>query len=110
MGGGGTYHLAAKYPDIWAAVAAAAPAPAPNIDQLERFTQTPILVLQGGADQTVPPAYTRDSVSKMKQLGMEYVYVELKGGDHFLFLSKSPETLSKIFSFFNIAHKNQRTP
>ena len=46
----------------------------------------------------------------MKQLGMEYVYVEIKGGDHSLFLSKSPETLSKIFSFFNIAHKNQRMP
>ena len=65
MGGGGTYHLAAKYPDIWAAIAAAAPAPAPNLDELERFKQIPVLVLQGDADQTVPPAYTRDSVSKI---------------------------------------------
>lgn len=110
MGGGGTYHLAAKYPDIWAAVAVAAPAPAPSIDQLERFKQTPILVLQGDADQNVPPGGTRDSVSKMKQLGMEYVYVEIKGGDHSLFMSKNRDTLSKIFSFFNIVQKNQRMP
>jgi predicted peptidase len=110
MGGGGAYHLAAKYPDIWAAVAVAAPAPAPTVDQLEQFKHTPVLVLQGDADQTVLPAGTRDSVSKMKQLGMEYVYVEIKGGDHSLFISKNRETLSKIFSFFNIVQKNQRAP
>ena len=41
---------------------------------------------------------------------MEYVYVEIKGGDHSLFISKNRETLSKIFSFFNIVQKNQRAP
>jgi predicted peptidase len=108
MGGGGTYHLAAKYPGIWAAVAVAAPGPPAELDQLERFKHIPILVLQGDADQTVPPARTRDSVAKMKQLGMECLYVELKGGDHSLFISKNTDTLSKIFSFFNIVQKSQR--
>jgi predicted peptidase len=108
MGGGGTFHLAAKYPDMWAAVAVAAPWVVVSIDQLERFKQTPILVLQGDADQNVPVDGTRDSVSKMKQLGMQYVYVEIKGGDHTLFMSKNRDMLSKIFSFFNIVQKNQR--
>ena len=44
----------------------------------------------------------------MKELGMECVYVEVKGGDHSLFVSKNRETLSKIFSFFNIVQKNAR--
>ena len=44
----------------------------------------------------------------MKQLGMQYVYVEIKGGDHTLFVSKNRDTLSKIFSFFNIVQKDQR--
>jgi dipeptidyl aminopeptidase/acylaminoacyl peptidase len=108
MGGGGTYHLAAKYPGIWAALAVAAPGPAPERDQLERFRHIPILVLQGEADQTVPAARTRETVAKMKELGMEYVYVELKGGDHSLFISKNRATLSKIFSFFNIVQKSHR--
>lgn len=108
MGGGGTYHLAAKYPGIWAALAVAAPGPAAKVEQLERFKNIPILVLQGDADRTVSPTGTRDTVAKMKQLGMECVYVEVKGGDHSLFLSKNRETLSKVFSFFNIVQKGQR--
>jgi poly(3-hydroxybutyrate) depolymerase len=108
MGGGGTYHLAARHPDIWAGLAVGAPAPAATIDQLKPFKHIPILVLQGDADKTVPPAGTRGSVSAMNQLGMEHVYLEIKGGDHSFFLSKNRETLSKIFSFFNTVTKSQR--
>jgi predicted peptidase len=82
MGGSGTYHLAAKYPEIWAGLAVAAPGPTLDLDQLTRFRHIPILLLQGDADQTVLPVWTRDSVAMMKQLGMECLYVEVRGGDH----------------------------
>jgi poly(3-hydroxybutyrate) depolymerase len=108
MGGGGTYHLAATYPNVWAALAVAAPAPRATIDQLRQFKHIPILVLQGDADRTVPPEGARDSVAKMKELGMECLYVEIKGGDHSLFISKDKEILSKVFSFFNVVRKSQR--
>jgi hypothetical protein len=36
----------------------------------------------------------------MKEIGMEHVHVEVKGGDHL--------TLGKIFAFFNIVRKDQR--
>ena len=109
MGGIGTFHLAAKYPDMWAALAVAAPGlTAVEPDQLRRFQHIPILVLQGDADQTVSPAVTRESVSRMKQLGMECVYVEVRGGDHSLFIAKNRDTLSKVFSFFNIVRKGER--
>jgi predicted peptidase len=107
MGGGGTYHLAAKYPDIWAGLAVAAPAP-PDLSTLERFKHVPILVMHGDEDKTIPVARTRETVARMKQLGMQYVYVEVKGGDHSLFISKSREMVSKLFSFFDVARKNER--
>jgi predicted peptidase len=108
MGGSGTYHLAAKYPDMWTALAVAAPGHVADLDQLRRFKHIPILVLQGDADQTVPPVGTRESVARMKQLGMECVYIEVRGGDHSLFISKNRDMLSRIFSFFNIVRRGER--
>jgi predicted peptidase len=108
MGGGGTYHLAAKYPDIWAGLAVAAPAPPANLNTLERFRHIPILVMHGDEDKTIPVARTREAVARMKQLGMQYVYVEVKGGDHSLFISKNREMVSKLFSFFDLTRKNER--
>jgi predicted peptidase len=110
MGGGGALYLAAKYPDVWAGVAAAAPYRPSNFVQLtERFRQVPTLVLQGDADDTVPVAETREWVAKMKELRMEVLYVQIARGEHTPFISKNQETLSKIFSFFNIVRKDQRS-
>jgi len=112
MGGAGTYHLASKHPDLWAALAVAAPAPSPSVgvglNALEAFKHVPILVLQGDDDRSVPVARTRQWVERMKQLGMEHVYIEVEGGDHTNFIAKDREMLSKVFSFFNIVRKNQR--
>ena len=110
MGGSGTFHLAAKYPDIWAALAVAAPGHIAEMNQLTRFKHISILVLQGDADQTVPPAGTRESVARMKQLGMQYRYIEVSGGDHSLFISKNRNTLSEIFAFFKTTRKGARDP
>ena len=111
MGGAGTYHIASKYPDIWAGLAVAAPAPSPSAgvqpDALDRFKHVPILVLQGDADKSVPVARTREWVARMKQIGMEHVYIEVKDGDHTNFVARDREMLSKLFSFFNIARKGQ---
>jgi predicted peptidase len=54
MGGAGTYHLAAKYPQLWAGLAVAAPGVVPWIERLNELKHLPILVLQGTDDQTVP--------------------------------------------------------
>jgi dipeptidyl aminopeptidase/acylaminoacyl peptidase len=105
MGGAGTYHLAAKHPGLWAGLAVAAPAPSALPTQLESFRNVPILALHGDNDQTVPVAQTRQWVAKMKELGMEHVYIEVKGGDHSLFVSQNRDMLSKVFAFFNIVRK-----
>jgi predicted peptidase len=112
MGGAGTFHLAAKHPGLWAGLAVAAPAVAsgPPIAALEQLRMLPTLVLQGDEDKTVPVTATRKWVARMKELGMQHVYTEVRGGDHSLFISKNRETMSKIFAFFNIVRKSQRPP
>jgi len=109
MGGGGALYLAAKYPDLWAGVAAAAPYRPPDyVEQAARFRRIPTLVLQGDADQSIPVEVTREWVTEMKRLGMDVLYVEIPGGRHSPFIARNPETLSKVFSFFNIVRKDQR--
>lgn len=109
MGGAGTYHLAARYPEIWAGLAVAAPAPRREaLDELETFRDVPVLVLHGDADATVPVQGSRTWVARMRELGMQHVYIEVPGGDHSLFVREAPETLSKVFSFFNIVGKRER--
>jgi pimeloyl-ACP methyl ester carboxylesterase len=106
MGGAGTYHLAAKHPDLWAALGVAAPAPSAAPDQLKAFKHVPIIVLQGDEDGLVTT--TREWVAKMKEIGMEHLYVEVQGGDHSRFINANADTLEKIFAFFNIVRKDQR--
>lgn len=108
MGGGGTYHLAAKYPDVWAALGLAAPAASGSPDQLASFRHIPVMVLQGDEDGAVPVTRTREWVARMRELGMEHVYVEIKGGDHSAFINADRAMVSKLFSFFDIAKKNER--
>ena len=110
MGGAGSYHLAARYPDLWAAVAVAAPAPLrERLDEVTWFRNVPVLVLHGDEDRTVPVEQSRTWVARMRELGMQHVYVEVPGGDHSRFVSQNPETLSKVFSFFDITNKRVRS-
>lgn len=106
MGGAGTYRLAEKHPKLWAGLGLAAPAPLGGPKGLETYKHIPTIAFQGTRDGLVGP--TRIWVARMKELGMEHVYVEVPGGDHSFFISRNRETLSKLFSFFNIVNKKGR--
>lgn len=108
MGGAGTYHIAAKYPDLFAGLGVAAPAPeanAPMNNILNNIKHLPILVLQGDEDTSVPVERTRAWVAKMQELGMQHVYVEIPGGDHSLLISQDAVNMKKFVDFFNIVRK-----
>ncbi len=108
MGGAGTYHIAAKYPDLFAGLGVAAPAPeadAPMASILSNIKHLPIFVLQGDEDTAVPVEQTRAWVAKMRELGMQHVYVEIPGGDHSLLISQDAENMKKFVDFFNIVRK-----
>ena len=106
MGGAGTYYIASRYPDIWAGLAAAAGGGmrASYVDE-DAIRHIPFLVLHGSEDGTVPVERSRESVARMKELGMEHLYVEIVGGDHSRFISQSTEVVGKLFDFFNIVAK-----
>ena len=97
MGGGGTWHLGTKYPDIWAALAPLAPAASSmSPDRLEHAVHLPVMVVMGDADQLVDVNVTRQWVEKMKALGMTYEYIEVEGGSH---SSAGRENIGKVFAF-----------
>ncbi|MBZ5577920.1 MAG: prolyl oligopeptidase family serine peptidase [Acidobacteriia bacterium] len=108
MGGAGTLYLGAKYASNWAAIGAIAPAAfamLPNAGSLLTPIKDtmPVVIAQGDADTVVPPQYARRWVDAMKQLGMNYKYVEMPGEDHGTIIAKS---MPDIFAFF-AAHTKQ---
>jgi poly(3-hydroxybutyrate) depolymerase len=105
MGGGGTWHLGIKYPELWAALAPAAPAIYTSPDALVAIRKTPVIVVQGDQDALVRVDVTRQWVAKMKELGMTHTYVEIAGGDHMRVIARSPENMRKIFDLFDGARK-----
>jgi predicted esterase len=102
MGGAGTIYLGVKHASIWAAIGAEAPATAPagltpENYSLEPAKHIPMIIVQGDMDTLVPVAGTRLWIEKMKELKMNYQYVEVPGGDHGSVLtSGAPD----IFAFF----------
>ena len=106
MGGAGTHYLASRHPDLWAGLAAVAGGSV-NADfvDAEAIRHIPFLVIQGSDDQVVPATGTRKSVARMRELGMQHLYIEIPGGDHSLFISRNPEVVEHLFSFFNLVSK-----
>ncbi len=99
MGGIGTWLLAPKYPDIWAAIAPFAGAGTPAT--LERICHIPEFIVHGDADPTVNVSGSRNMVAKLKELGVEHTYVEVPGGLHSDVVAPN---LAGAIEFFN-AHK-----
>ena len=83
MGGAGTYYLAVKYPEKWAAIGVLAPA-AFSLDpnSLSKIPKMPVIVVHGDMDTAVPVSLSRTWVEVMKSLKMPYQYIEVAGGDH----------------------------
>jgi poly(3-hydroxybutyrate) depolymerase len=103
MGGAGALFLGSKYAREWAAVAPIAPAAFlmnQNRAEILRRIQdagVPVIVLQGGADTTVPASNTQMWVATMKELNMDHKYIEVPGAGHGDIIEK---TMPDIFAFF----------
>ncbi len=111
MGGAGTYHLASRYPDIWAGLAAVAGGSmtADYVDP-DAIRHIPFLVIQGADDRVVPARLARESVARMRELGMQHLHIEIPGGDHSLFISRNRQVVEHLFSFFNLVAKTHAGP
>ena len=99
LGAIGTWKVAPKFPDIWAAIAPFSGSG--NADNLERIKNVPEFVVHGDDDRTVNVRGSRTMVAKMKELGIEHKYVEVPGGSHSGVVAPN---LAGAFEFFD-AHK-----
>jgi len=83
MGGAGALHLGRKYPEIWAAVGATAPA-VRNADAIDfaDVTELPFILVHGDADAAVPVDVSRRLALKMQALDMTFEYYEVRRGGH----------------------------
>ena len=107
MGGGGSLHLAAKYPDQFAAVAVVAPAYYKPASNLKKISQTPLFVVQGELDFLVRTRATRTLVKNATAVGLKVTYLEIAGGSH---LEVAWNTLPKIFEFYDLHRRKQPAP
>ena len=105
MGGGGTFYLGPKHPELWAALAVAAPAAYGSPDVLVSVKDIPMVVIQGDQDTLVDVKRTREWVAKMKELGIKHTYIEVAGGDHMHPAARTPENMKAIFDVFATARK-----
>ena len=101
MGGGGTFYIGIKHPEIWAALAAADPAVTGGPEQLQAIPKMPVIVIQGDADRLVSVTATRKWVDEMKSLGMTFEYIEVPGGDHMTPFIRTAENMRKVFDFLD---------
>jgi poly(3-hydroxybutyrate) depolymerase len=104
MGGGGTFHIGIKNPDLFAALAPIAPAIFARPAELEKIKNVPIILVQGDKDNLVRVEMVRPWAEKMKELKMTYEYVEVPGGNH---IDVAFKNLPKILEFFE---KHPKTP
>ena len=109
MGGHGTWHLGALYPDKFAAIAPSAgwvsfwsyrvrekndnPSPMENMlmrstspsdtyGLSENYKQEGIYIIHGEKDDNVPPTEARNMVENLKKFHNDYVYYEQPGAGH----------------------------
>lgn len=81
MGGGGTFELAKKYPDMFAAIAPLC-AWQSNVTELCKLKNLPIWTLHGENDYTVPISETEEKVSVLKQCNANIRYTRLLNEGH----------------------------
>lgn len=97
MGGGGTWHIGLKNPDLFAALAPIAPATSRRPAELEKIKHVPVILVQGDKDKLVRVERVRPWADQMKKLKMTHEYIEVAGGDH---VRVAFDNLPKIFDFF----------
>jgi poly(3-hydroxybutyrate) depolymerase len=80
MGAIGTWRIAPKYPEVWAALGPIAGAG--TAATVEKMKHIPQIVVHGDADPTVNVQGSRLMVAEMKRLGVDVKYIEVAGGNH----------------------------
>ena len=101
MGGAGALYLGSKYPKMFAAVAAEAPAAfwqtRKETLQPMKDAKVPVMIVHGDIDEVVPVTNTIAWVDAMKELKMKYEFIEQPGITHGPVIESG---LKPIYEFF----------
>jgi predicted peptidase len=101
MGGAGALYLGSKYPHMFAAVAAEAPAAfwqtRKETLQPMKDARVPVMIVHGDIDEVVPVTNSHAWVDVMKELKMNYEFVEQPGITHGPVIESG---LKPIYEFF----------
>jgi poly(3-hydroxybutyrate) depolymerase len=108
MGGIGTWKIAPKYPDVWAAIAPISGSGAP--DTLEKIRGVPEIIVHGDNDPTVNVSGSRAMVAKLKELGVEHKYIEVPGGLHSDVVAPNVAAIIDFFDTHRKAPKSTSQP
>jgi hypothetical protein len=88
MGGCGTWRMASRYPDTFAA--AMADCGWPRISTLPKLSNLPTYINHGDADWVVPVAHSRLGVSALREMASPVVYNEYPGVNHGVTVAVAP--------------------
>ena len=108
MGGIGTWKIAPKYPDVWAAIAPISGSGAP--DTLDKIRGVPEIIVHGDNDPTVNVSGSRAMVAKLKELGVEHKYIEVPGGLHSDVVAPNVAAIIDFFDAHRKAPKSTSQP
>jgi len=101
MGGAGALYLGSKYPKMFAAVAAEAPAAfwqtLKETLQPMKDAKVPVMIVHGDIDEVVPVTNSHAWVDVMKELKMKYEFIEQPGITHGPVIESG---LKPIYEFF----------
>jgi predicted peptidase len=101
MGGAGALYLGSKYPNMFAAVAAEAPAAfwqtRKETLQPMKDAKIPVMIVHGDIDEVVPVTNSQAWVDAMKELKMKYEFIEQPGITHGPVIESG---LKPIYEFF----------
>ncbi|MBM4069152.1 MAG: poly(3-hydroxybutyrate) depolymerase [Planctomycetes bacterium] len=103
MGGGGTWHLGLKHPDLWAGLAPIAPAIFRDPSAVAKIKHIPVILVQGDQDKLCSVEGARRWAVEMKKLSMTHRYIEVAGGGH---VDVAFQKMPDIFDFFNKHRRN----
>ena len=93
-GGTGTYHLATKFPWLWAAVVPRCGARFVNEEWYKNMADMPTFVIHGGADHQIVPSNSRWIVELLGKMGNKPQYIEVPNGGHDFFSDLNPKVVS----------------
>jgi lysophospholipase L1-like esterase/poly(3-hydroxybutyrate) depolymerase len=80
LGGFGTFDLAARHPDYFAAAAPVCGGGDPTT--AARFAGLPVIIWHGAADQVVPVEFSKNMAEAIEALDLDVAYTELPGVRH----------------------------